>query len=87
MGILLWIVFGVVAGWVASMLTGNSARMGLLANLIVGLVGSVIGGWVASLLGIGSLMVFDFRSLLIAIGGAVILLTIINLFSHSGHRG
>jgi uncharacterized membrane protein YeaQ/YmgE (transglycosylase-associated protein family) len=87
MGILLWIIFGAVAGWIASMLTGNNARMGLLANIIVGLIGAVIGGWVASLLGIGTLMQFDFRSLLIAIGGAVILLALINLFSRGSRRG
>lgn len=81
MGILLWIIFGAIAGWIASMLTGNNARMGLIANIVVGLIGAVIGGWVASLLGIGTLIAFDFRSLLIAIGGAVILLAIVNLFS------
>ena len=87
MGILLWILFGAIAGWIASMLTGNNARMGLIANIVVGLIGAVIGGWVASLLGIGTLLVFDFRSLLIAIGGAVILLAIINLFSRGSRRG
>jgi uncharacterized membrane protein YeaQ/YmgE (transglycosylase-associated protein family) len=87
MGIFLWIVFGALAGWIASMLTGNNARMGLLANIVVGLIGAFIGGWVASLLGIGTMLVFDFRSLLIAIGGSVILLAIINLISRGSRRG
>ncbi len=86
MGILLWIIFGAIAGWIASMLTGNNARMGLIANIVVGLLGAFIGGWIASLLGIGTLMVFDFRSFLIAIGGSVVLLTIINLFSRGSRR-
>jgi uncharacterized membrane protein YeaQ/YmgE (transglycosylase-associated protein family) len=87
MGIFLWIVFGALAGWIASMLTGNNARMGLLANIIVGLIGAFIGGWVASLLGVGTMLVYDFRSLLIAIGGSVILLAIINLISRGSRRG
>ena len=46
MGILAWIVLGGLAGWVGSMIMGTNARMGLLANIIVGVIGSVIGGWV-----------------------------------------
>lgn len=86
MGILLWILLGGLAGWIASLLTGNNRRMGLLANLVVGLLGAVIGGWVASLLGIGSVSGFDIRSLLIAIGGSVLLLTLINLFRGGSRR-
>ncbi len=78
--ILLWLLFGAFVGWIASIITGSNRRMGLLANIVVGLLGSFIGGWVASLFGIGSFSNFSLNGLLIAIGGAVLLLWIINSF-------
>jgi len=81
MWILLWLLFGAIVGWVASLITGNNARMGILLNIVVGLVGSFIGGWIASYLGIGSFQEFSLGGFLIAIGGAVLLLLVINLFS------
>jgi uncharacterized membrane protein YeaQ/YmgE (transglycosylase-associated protein family) len=86
MYILLWIVFGALVGWIASILTHNNSRMGLLANIVVGLVGSVIGGWVASLLTLGSIYEFSFWGFCIAILGAVILLSVINLFNPKRRR-
>ena len=79
MNILLWIIFGALAGWIASMIVGKDSRMGALANIVIGIVGAGIGGWIASLLGLGGIDGFNLWSLLIAVGGAVILLAIINL--------
>ncbi len=78
MSIFVWIVFGIVAGWIANLLTG--ARRGLVRDLVVGLLGSVVGGWLGSLLGFGTVARFDVRSLLIAVGGAVVLLLVLRLF-------
>ena len=50
MGLLSWIVFGALAGWVASMIAGNSRRQGCLTDIIVGVVGAFIGGFVVSLI-------------------------------------
>ena len=49
-GIFLWIIIGGLAGWVASMLMGTNARQGMLANIIVGVVGASVGGFLARVL-------------------------------------
>lgn len=77
-GILGWIVLGGLAGWIASMIKGKNAQMGIIANIVVGVIGAFIGGILLGLF-------FDvaqwgiWLSFLTAILGAVILLSIINL--------
>lgn len=73
MNILIWIIFGAIVGWIASIIMKTSRR-GLLRNIIVGLVGSALGGWIASLFNIGSIETFTFEGFAIAIGGAVLLI-------------
>jgi uncharacterized membrane protein YeaQ/YmgE (transglycosylase-associated protein family) len=73
MGVLSWIVIGLVAGWLAARLTRSPS--GLLRNLAVGLVGALVGGFLANKLGIA--VVRDFwGELITAIAGAVILLVV-----------
>jgi uncharacterized membrane protein YeaQ/YmgE (transglycosylase-associated protein family) len=79
MSIFLWIVFGALVGWIASIITHNNARMGLIKNIIVGLIGSFIGAWIASLFGFGTLVKFTWTGFLFALLGAVLFLMIINL--------
>lgn len=79
MWIILWILFGAVVGWVASMLTGNNGRMGLIRNVVVGLLGALVGGWVSTLIGIGTYAEFSLSSFMIALLGAVMLLSVVNL--------
>ena len=86
MYIFLWIVFGGFAGWIASILTHNNNRMGILANIVVGLIGSALGGWIASLAGIGSLNTFSFWGFCFAVLGAVVLLSVINLLNRRHRR-
>lgn len=75
MGILLWIVFGAIAGWIASVITKTSN--GLLLDIVVGIVGAVIGGWIMNALGTAGTTGFNLWSLLVAILGAVVLLVIV----------
>jgi uncharacterized membrane protein YeaQ/YmgE (transglycosylase-associated protein family) len=75
MGILLWIVFGAIAGWVASAFMGT--REGLVTDIILGIVGAVLGGWLMSLLGYGGVSGFNLYSFLVAILGAAILIAIV----------
>ena len=77
MGVLSWIVFGALAGWVASMLMGTNERQGCLMNIIVGVLGAFIGGIAVQVL-TGSGMRFDWswRSFAVAVIGAVVLLAI-----------
>lgn len=77
--IVLWIVLGGVAGWLASIIMKRNAQMGMIANIVVGVVGALIGGFVVDLLGLSPATGFNFYSLLVAVLGAVILLAIIGL--------
>ena len=74
MGILLWIVFGFIAGAVAKLVMPGPDPGGIIVTVLLGIVGAVVGGFLGTTLGFGSVTGFDIRSLLIAIGGALILL-------------
>ncbi len=75
MEIIIWIVFGAIVGWIASLLMGTSG--GLIADIIVGIIGSVIGGFVMSLIGKSGVGGFNLYSFLVAILGACVLITIV----------
>jgi len=80
MNIILWIVFGAIAGWIASMVMGANARMGALANIVVGIVGAIIGGFLmTNVFGAPGVTGFNLPSMLVAIVGAVILLFLVGL--------
>lgn len=74
MNIILWVVFGALAGWIASMVAGTDANQGAIGNIIAGIVGAVVGGFVMSSLGKSGVNGFNLYSLLVAIGGAVLVL-------------
>lgn len=80
MGVLSWVLFGALAGWVASLLTGANHRMGCLLKMVVGIVGALIGGFLVEILG-GMVIHFswNWRSFLVAVIGAVLLLAITGL--------
>lgn len=83
MEILLWIVFGGVAGWIASMIMGTNAQQGMLGNIIVGIIGAFLGGFIMNLFGApGVTGGFSFYSFFVAILGAVILLWLYRMFTH-----
>ena len=80
MGILSWILFGALAGWVASILAGTNERQGCLMNVVVGVAGALVGGFVMGLITGSELPIgWDWRSFLVAVVGAVLLLTITGL--------
>ncbi len=78
LGIIGWIVIGAVAGWIASMITGNNRKMGAGKNIIAGIIGGFVGGLVMNLLGGEGITGFNLWSLLVATAGAVIVLLIVN---------
>jgi len=81
MGIIGWLIIGAIAGWIASIITGNNKKMGAGKNILVGIVGGFVGGLVMNLLGGYGITGLNFWSLIVAIGGAIILLLIVNAVS------
>ena len=81
MSILLWIIFGALVGWVASMLMGTDAKQGAVGNIVLGVVGALLGGFLSTQLGYPGITGFNLYSLLIAIGGAVVLVAVGKAFA------
>ena len=74
MGIILWIVFGALVGWIASVIMKTDAEQGAVLNIVVGVVGAVIGGWLMSIVGESGVQGFNLYSFLVAILGACALI-------------
>ena len=76
MGLISWVVFGALAGWLSRMIMPGKDPGGCVVTPLIGIVGAVLGGWIATLLGFGGISGFDFRSFIIAVLGALIVLFI-----------
>ncbi|MEJ6550652.1 GlsB/YeaQ/YmgE family stress response membrane protein [Corynebacterium sp. USCH3] len=79
LGFIGWIIVGGLAGWIGSKIMGTDASMGILLNIVVGVIGGFLGGWLLTLFGVdvaGGNIFFSFITCLI---GAVILLWIVGL--------
>lgn len=79
--LVVWLILGAVAGWLAGQVIKGKG-IGLLGNIVIGILGSFVGGWLAPKLGIvgattGGLSI---PSILTAAGGAVVLLFIVSIF-------
>jgi uncharacterized membrane protein YeaQ/YmgE (transglycosylase-associated protein family) len=87
---ILWLVFGALVGWLASIVMRTDAQQGALLNIIVGIIGAFIGGLVFNFLGIGGSNInnndFSLGSLLVSFVGAVILLAIVNMVRRGSPR-
>jgi uncharacterized membrane protein YeaQ/YmgE (transglycosylase-associated protein family) len=81
MGLLLWIVFGLVAGSVATRVMPGPDRLGLVGTLLLGVVGAVIGGLAGTLSGAGGFIGVDWRSFLMAIIASLAVLFCYRSFS------
>jgi len=76
MGILSWIILGLVVGVIAKFLMPGKDPGGIFITIILGIAGAIGGGFISSAIGFGEVTGFDLRSLIIAVGGSIILLTI-----------
>lgn len=81
MGLLSWIIFGLIAGAIAKFLTPGRDPGGCIVTIIVGIVGALLGGFLATKLGFGGISGFDLRSFFIAVLGAIILLLLWRMVS------
>ncbi len=77
MGIIIWIVFGGIVGWVASLVMKTDGQQGVVLNVIVGVVGAVVGGWIMNLLGESGGGGINLYSFLVALLGACILIAVV----------
>jgi uncharacterized membrane protein YeaQ/YmgE (transglycosylase-associated protein family) len=78
--LLIWIIVGAIAGWLASIVMKTNASQGLLMDIIVGIVGGLIGGWLLTALGIGGAVTgINIGSILTAFIGAIVLLAILRV--------
>jgi uncharacterized membrane protein YeaQ/YmgE (transglycosylase-associated protein family) len=75
MGILSWIVLGLIAGWIASLIVDNGGK-GPVLDMVLGIVGALVGGSIFSALGAAPVTGFNLYSLFIAVVGAVVVLVI-----------
>jgi uncharacterized membrane protein YeaQ/YmgE (transglycosylase-associated protein family) len=74
MGIVLWIIFGAIAGWTASVIMKTNSSQGTVTDIILGIVGSVVGGLLMGLVGKSGVTGFDLYSLVVAVIGAVVII-------------
>jgi len=76
MSLIIQLVVGGIVGWLASIVMKTNAQMGLIANIVVGVVGSFVGGWLAVQLGVvgGTLVQW-----VVSIVGAVVLIAILKM--------
>ena len=74
MGIILWIIFGGLAGWVASVIMKTDVNQGTLKDIFMGIVGAVVGGFLMGLFGQSGVNGFNIYSFIVAIIGAIIVI-------------
>ena len=80
MGVISWIVFGLVAGALAKFLMPGKDPGGIIVTILIGVAGALLGGFIGSRLGFGDVSGFNLRSLSIAIVGSLLLLGAYRLF-------
>jgi len=76
MGILTWILLGLVVGALAKLFMPGDDPGGIIVTILIGIVGAFLGGFIGSALGVGSVTGFNMMSILLAIVGSIILLVI-----------
>ena len=76
MGIVTWIVFGLIAGVLAKFLMPGKQGGGIILTTLLGIAGAVVGGFIGAYFGFGDATTFDLRSMAIAVGGALLVLVV-----------
>lgn len=83
MGILAWIVFGLIAGALARFLMPGKAPGGIVLTIVLGVIGAIVGGYIGTLMGLGDISGFDLRSMALAVGGGIVVLLAFGLFARA----
>jgi uncharacterized membrane protein YeaQ/YmgE (transglycosylase-associated protein family) len=80
--LVVWVVIGAIAGWLASIVMKTNGRQGLLQDIVVGILGGVIGGFLFNALGIGGAVTgFNVASIFVAFIGGIVLLILVRLLT------
>lgn len=82
MDLLLWVILGALAGWIASLIMHTDEQQGALMNILLGIIGAFVGGFTMNLFGVSGVTGFKLYSLLVAVLGAVILIAIGKTFRY-----
>jgi len=82
MGLIAWLIFGLIAGALAKLIVpgddpGGGGLRGLVVTILIGIIGAVIGGFIGTALGWGSVSQFDVRSMALAVLGGVLFLLVL----------
>ncbi|HBG07380.1 MAG: hypothetical protein A2075_08335 [Geobacteraceae bacterium GWC2_58_44] len=87
MGILTWILLGLVVGALAKLSMPGDDPGGIIVTILIGIAGAFLGGFIGSMLGVGSITGFNMGSILLAIVGSIILLIVYRFIKrpHHGH--
>ena len=83
MGILSWIVLGLIVGLLAKWIMPGKDPGGIIITILLGIAGAIVGGAIASFIGMGSVTGFNLGSIIIALLGAILLLVIYRQFAAS----
>lgn len=79
MGILSWIVLGLIAGLLAKVVMPGNDPGGFIVTILLGIAGAFVGGWLGTMMGIASFNGFTMQGLFVATAGAIALLAIYRL--------
>lgn len=85
MGILAWIVFGLIAGAIAKFVMPGKDPGGIIITMLIGIAGALVGGFIGTALGLGGVDGFNLGSFVIAVLGAILLLFIYRKMSSGRH--
>lgn len=76
MGLLSWIIFGLIAGIIAKWIMPGKENLGIIVTIILGIVGAVVGGYISTFFGFGKVDGFNLGSFVVAVIGAIVVLYI-----------
>lgn len=74
MGIILWIIFGALAGWFASVIMKTNSNQGTMMDIVMGVIGAVVGGFLMGMVGQSGVTGFNLYSFAVAVIGAVVVI-------------
>jgi len=75
-GVILWVIFGALVGWIASLIMKTDAQQGALMNIVLGVIGAFVGGWLFQAFGVQGVTGFNIYSLIVATIGAIVVIGI-----------